>query len=514
MSGVSNSKREYGRGASATSRSTVADGAAKRRSTEARGGPASVISSVAGLCVCCIMLLACSTGGLSSGSGEVSLYNAYWNCPTASPVPTECSHDPAAPTAGSGTATATPEIECSTPLPTATPYGLQMMPDERTTSTFYQGQQVRVGPLRILLAGYSALPIPTGAPRAQGARGGPGGNAGDGHAEQDGEAGEVREDGEDGEDGEVGEDDRPYSHVWTFEVANEGSEPLTITWPVHILMREVVHETGEVEAGRWGYTERAASAAGAIWQSGMSVLPPGRASTIRLPVEAPEGRGLAVGFAPDLSSADLRYDAGSASNIIWFRPASDPYCLDNTSGPVTRSDQGGAVWQMPLSTRPPMEAGRFTEWPVERGTYVSQDFGCTDFPEIAGYDCPNARPWFHAGVDFVDKQGTPLRAVAEGVVEFVGVSQGVRCTFPGAQEPRTNLGWVVVVRSGPYTIKYGHTMLGSERVRAGERVTPGQVLALMGSTGCSTGPHLHFQVQRADGSFVDPFNLLAVNNEP
>ena len=49
------------------------------------------------------------------------------------------------------------------------------------------------------------------------------------------------------------------------------------------------------------------------------------------------------------------------------------------------------------------------------------------------------------------------------------------------------------------------------RVQAGDRVSPGQVLALMGSTGCSTGPHLHFQVQRPGQGFVDPFNLLGLN---
>jgi murein DD-endopeptidase MepM/ murein hydrolase activator NlpD len=230
-----------------------------------------------------------------------------------------------------------------------------------------------------------------------------------------------------------------------------------------------------------------------------------------LALEAPEGRGMAVGFAPDLSNPDLRYDAGSARNIIWFRPVDDPHCRDNTSGPVTSSDQGGAVWQQPISRRTPIVEGSFQGWPVRRGTYISQDFGCTDFPEIAGYDCPASRPWFHAGVDFAARKGSPLYAVTEGTITFVGVSQGVRCRFPGAEEPRTNLGWVIVLQSGPYTIKYGHTIVGSERVQAGDRVSLGQVLALMGSTGCSTGPHLHFQVQRPGQGFVDPFNLLGLN---
>lgn len=446
------------------------------------------------LCLGPLCLLACRAGSISD-SGEPGLYNAYWNCPTPSPVPTECSQEPSLePTAGPGTpaaATPSPALECSTPEPTGTPYGLQMMPDAHTTSTFYMGQQVRAGPLRLMLTGYSAeeiVPAVKDEPREE---------AGPVHTAENGAL------------------DRGglQAHVWQFEVANEGRETLTVTWPMRVLMREVVTPSGDMLSGRWGYTDRAGISSNAVWENSMAVLQAGETSVIRIPVEAPAGRGLAVGFAPDPRVADVRYDAGPVSNILWFRPTGDPHCQDNTSGPVTRPEQGGAVWQQPLSDAPSPIDGAFQAWPVPKGTYVSQDFGCTDFPEISGYDCPPGRPWFHAGVDFVDRPGTPLHAVAEGVVTYVGVSQGVRCTFPGAQEPRTNLGWMVVLQSGPYTIKYGHTIVGSERVAAGDRVVPGQVLALMGSTGCSTGPHLHFQVQRADQSFVDPFNLLGASVE-
>lgn len=423
------------------------------------------------LCLGAALLLACRAGAELGDSSEMGLYNAYWNCPTPSPVPTQCWQEPyPGPTVGPGTPTPPPLLQCTTPLPTATPYGLQMMPDARSTTTFYMGQHVRMGALRMALTGYSTLgPLPTPGPSGM------------------------------------------VAHVWTFEVSNEGGQTLTVTWPLRTMMREVATEGGEVVSGRWGYTGRAGEAASAVWHDEWGILRAGQTRSVRLALEAPPGRGLAVGFAPDLGNPDLRYDAGSALNIIWFRPAPDPYCRDNTSGPVTDSDQGGEVWQQPISRRTPVIEGSFQGWPVRRGTYVSQDFGCTDFPEIAGYDCPASRPWFHAGVDFAARKGTPLYAVMDGTVTFVGVSQGVRCRFPGAEEPRTNLGWMVVVQSGAYTIKYGHTIVGSERVQAGDRVWPGQVLALMGSTGCSTGPHLHFQVQRPGQGFVDPFNLLGLN---
>jgi murein DD-endopeptidase MepM/ murein hydrolase activator NlpD len=345
-----------------------------------------------------------------------------------------------------------------------------MMPDAHTTSTFYIDQQVRLGPLRISLTGYSTtdlLPAP-GPPEM-------------------------------------------VAHVWTLEVAHDGSRTLTVTWPLRILMREVAAGSGEVLAGRWGYTDRAGQAADAVWQDDWAVLHAGQTRSVRMSLEGPEGRALAVGFAPDLDNPDLRYDVGSAQNIIWFRPAHDPYCRSNTAGPVTGADQGGAVWQLPLSRRTPDVEGSFQGWPVKRGTYISQDFGCTAFPELAGYNCPAGRPWFHAGVDFADSRGSPLYAVTAGVVTYVGVSPGVLCTFPGAEEPRTNLGWVIVIQAGAYILKYGHTIVGSERVQVGDYVSPGQVVGLMGSTGCSTGPHLHFQVQLPGQGFVDPFNLLGIN---
>jgi murein DD-endopeptidase MepM/ murein hydrolase activator NlpD len=63
-------------------------------------------------------------------------------------------------------------------------------------------------------------------------------------------------------------------------------------------------------------------------------------------------------------------------------------------------------------------------------------------------------------------------------------------------------------RPGPYHVKYGHLKVGSEQVQVGDEVQPGQPLARMASTGCSTGPHLHFMVQDASGRFLDPFNFI------
>lgn len=98
----------------------------------------------------------------------------------------------------------------------------------------------------------------------------------------------------------------------------------------------------------------------------------------------------------------------------------------------------------------------------------------------------------HSGVDFAAPAGTPVRAAAAGTVTFAG--------------QRGGYGNLVVVRHGDGTETwYAHQRdLG---VRAGERVEVGAVLGTVGSTGRSTGPHLHLEVRR-DGVPVDPLPLL------
>jgi murein DD-endopeptidase MepM/ murein hydrolase activator NlpD len=95
---------------------------------------------------------------------------------------------------------------------------------------------------------------------------------------------------------------------------------------------------------------------------------------------------------------------------------------------------------------------------------------------------------WHAGLDFPAPAGTPVQATADGVVERVGDTGGY--------------GLAVVVRNrGDYTTIYGH--LRSAAVREGDLVTRGQVVGAVGSSGRSTGPHVHYEVRR-DGRPVNP----------
>ena len=101
----------------------------------------------------------------------------------------------------------------------------------------------------------------------------------------------------------------------------------------------------------------------------------------------------------------------------------------------------------------------------------------------------------HYGVDYAASTGTPVYAVADGTVLFVGVRGG-------------NGNLVRLRHAHGYESGYAHLSRFARGLRAGDTVTQGQTIGFVGSTGLSTGPHLHFALKR-NGQFIDP--LLAEN---
>jgi murein DD-endopeptidase MepM/ murein hydrolase activator NlpD len=98
----------------------------------------------------------------------------------------------------------------------------------------------------------------------------------------------------------------------------------------------------------------------------------------------------------------------------------------------------------------------------------------------------------HEGVDFAGKLGSDIVSVASGVVTWAGSRYGY--------------GNLVEINHGNgYTTRYGHAQ--KVLVKVGDTVKKGQVVALMGSTGRSTGPHVHFEV-RYNGKVVDPMEYI------
>ena len=103
----------------------------------------------------------------------------------------------------------------------------------------------------------------------------------------------------------------------------------------------------------------------------------------------------------------------------------------------------------------------------------------------------------HDGIDIVRYKGAPVRSAAFGVVTYVGWN-------PWDQHGRAFM--VVVTHAGGYETLYGH-LLPKRIVRVGEEVRKGQVVGYMGSTGNSTGPHLHLELRRGRTT-INPLGFL------
>ena len=99
---------------------------------------------------------------------------------------------------------------------------------------------------------------------------------------------------------------------------------------------------------------------------------------------------------------------------------------------------------------------------------------------------------FHKGIDLAGPTGTAIYAAQDGVV-----------TYTGYYGEYGNL--IIIQHSDGYQTKYAH--LSSYGVSTGQRVSKGQYIAGMGTTGLSTGPHLHFEILK-DGSNRDPLAYL------
>ena len=117
--------------------------------------------------------------------------------------------------------------------------------------------------------------------------------------------------------------------------------------------------------------------------------------------------------------------------------------------------------------------------------YVSSGFGYRVDPFTGGGA-------FHAGLDFRGPIGAPIRAAATGTVSFTGVKQGYgNC--------------VEISHGNGLLTRYAH--MSRIEARTGEVVQPGRLIGEIGSTGRSTGPHLHFEVRIRDHP-VDPRPFL------
>ncbi|MBI3183503.1 MAG: peptidoglycan DD-metalloendopeptidase family protein [Myxococcales bacterium] len=157
--------------------------------------------------------------------------------------------------------------------------------------------------------------------------------------------------------------------------------------------------------------------------------------------------------------------------------------LDKLSAEATRQEQSLQELQAYFQEQKSLLASTPSTWPT-RG-WVTSDFG-------QRLDPYTADRVMHAGLDIAGAHGKDIMAPSDGTVVFSGLEGGY--------------GNVMVIDHG-YGIKtrYGH--LATIRVKAGDKVKRGQVIATMGNTGRSTGPHLHYEV-RVNGLPQNPRKFI------
>jgi len=132
------------------------------------------------------------------------------------------------------------------------------------------------------------------------------------------------------------------------------------------------------------------------------------------------------------------------------------------------------------------------QWPLPPTTPMSSDFG----PRSCS-GCSSD----HEGIDLNAPSGTPIEAMAAGVV--------VETNAPGYAALGVYARIQHLIDGQMVTSVYAHMQTGSMGLQVGDSVAAGQVVGLLGCTGTCTGAHLHFEVHPGGGAAVDPVAFLA-----
>ena len=132
------------------------------------------------------------------------------------------------------------------------------------------------------------------------------------------------------------------------------------------------------------------------------------------------------------------------------------------------------------------------QWPIDPSSRIGDGFGYRAAP-CAG--CST----FHRGTDFNPGLGSPIAAIADGVVTEVGNPSGELGVYAIIQH---SIDGVV------FSSVYGHMEFGSLQLAVGQTVSRGQLVGLVGDTGESTGPHLHFGILTASGDPINPLTWI------
>jgi murein DD-endopeptidase MepM/ murein hydrolase activator NlpD len=218
-----------------------------------------------------------------------------------------------------------------------------------------------------------------------------------------------------------------------------------------------------------------------------------RMGQMRAQVQRLEALGQRLSQVAGINPDDFNLDAAPAVGGQQVRIAAAAPNLSVMQQAVSQLSQFIDLRERRLTVLDHLLASRgFTEPHFTFGEPATQAFISSGFGERS--DPFTGLTEFHSGLDFAGRAGSPVVAAADGVVSWVGTREGY--------------GHMVEIdHSNGLVTRYGHTQ--RYLVHSGEVVSKGQTIALMGSTGRSTGPHVHFEVLQG-GVAVDPAQYLPV----
>jgi murein DD-endopeptidase MepM/ murein hydrolase activator NlpD len=182
-------------------------------------------------------------------------------------------------------------------------------------------------------------------------------------------------------------------------------------------------------------------------------------------------------FGNPVKSGDIMF---AALTLQGERKALYRYQREKGRDPEYFDETGKSIKKSLLRT--PIESAR-----------VSSGFGMRKHP-ILGYSK------MHKGIDFAAPEGTPILASGDGVIEMAGRAGGYG-------------NYVKIRHTDDYETAYGHMSAFARGIKAGVHVSQGDVIGYVGTTGQSTGPHLHYEIV-INGTQVNPAGVKLDTNQP
>lgn len=200
--------------------------------------------------------------------------------------------------------------------------------------------------------------------------------------------------------------------------------------------------------------------------------------------------------------------AGTANETALAAPA------EETTAGVAAEDIQAYVAPADVES---VDLNRPEDYKAETIADIAADSGISNFSSLFTNDPDSAVQWpfavgvtmssgygwrwgrMHEGIDFTPGTGAPIQAIADGVVRIAteaGGAYGVHVMIDH------------VIDGQVVTSHYAHMQYGSLRVSPGQHITVGTVIGSVGSTGRSTGPHLHFEILQGGTTPVDPLPWL------